>query len=356
MPPQPIPKSLAAPATLAFIATSKFVDGLPLYRIESMLGRLNIDLSRQTLARWVIQSGILFQVLINLLQDQLLDGPLIHMDETRLQVLKEPDRPATSQSFLWVRRGGPPGTPIILFDYDPTRRAAVPLRLLEGFTGILMTDAYAGYDAVARTNTLTHAGCWAHARRKFSEALKAQTIKGRKPKAGKATRALGFIRKLYRVERLANDQGLTPEQRLAFRHQQAQPIIDELQAWLLASLDQVNPTSAIGKAPAYLHNQWDPLTIYLTDGLIPIDNNPAENAIRPFVIGRKAWLFADTVAGAKASANLYSLIETAKANSLDPYRYLRHVFTHLPAAETIDQFEALLPTRVDVAEINALPL
>ncbi len=356
MPPQPIPKSLAAPATLAFIATSKFVDGLPLYRQETILKRLDIDISRQTLARWMIQSGILIQVLINLLQDQLLDSDLIHMDETRLQVLKEPGRPPTCQSFLWVRRGGPPGQPIILFDYDPSRSGSVPLRLLDGFSGILMTDAYAGYDAAVRANQLSHAGCWAHARRKFDEALKAQTAKGKKTKAGKATRALGFIRKLYRVERLATNQGLSPAQRLVFRQEHAQPIIDQLQAWLQTSLSQVPPKSAIGKALAYLDNQWGKLTVYLTDGRIPIDNNPAENAIRPFVIGRKAWLFADTVAGAKASANLYSLVETAKACGLNPFRYLQHVFTHLPAAETIEQFEALLPTRVDVAEINALPL
>lgn len=356
MPPQPIPKSLAAPATLAFLITSKFVDGLPLYRVEKMLSRLDIDISRQTLARWVIQSSLLIQVLINLLQDQMLDSDLIHMDETRVQVLKEPDRPATRQSFFWIQRGGPPDKPIILFDYDPSRSAAVPLRLLDGFSGILMTDAYTGYDAVVRANQLIHAGCWAHARRKFDEAIKAQTPKGKKAKAGKATRALGFIRKLYRVERLATDQALSPTERLAFRRKHAQPIIDELQAWLQVSMTQVPPKSAIGKALAYLNNQWGTLTVYLTDGRIPIDNNPAENAIRPFVIGRKAWLFADTVAGAKASANLYSLVESAKANGLEPYRYLRYVFTHLPAANSIEAFEALLPTRVDPEMINTLPL
>ena len=358
MPPQPIPKSLAAPATLAFIVTSKFVDGLPLHRLERVLGRLDIDISRQTLARWVIQSGVLIQVLINLLQDQLMEGALIHMDETRLQVLNEPDRPPTSQSNLWVRRGGPPDTPIILFEYDPSRSAAVATRLLEGFAGVLVTDGYEGYGPAVRTHQLTHAGCWAHARRKFDEAVKAQTLKGKKPKAGKGTRGLGFIRKLYRVERLAANQGLSPEQRLAFRQQHARPVIDELQAWLQSSLSQVPPKSAVGKALNYLNNQWAKLTVYLDDGNIPIDNNPAENAIRPFVIGRKAWLFADTVAGAgaEASANLYSLVETAKANGVEPYRYLRYVFTHLPAADTLEAFEALLPTRVDRESINALSL
>jgi len=356
MPPQPIPKSLATPATLAFIVTSKFVDGLPLHRLERVFNRLDIEISRQTLARWVIRCGVLVQVLINLLQDQLLDGALIHMDETRLQVLNEPGRPATSQSNIWVQRGGPPDQPIILFHYDPSRSAAVATRLLDGFSGALVTDGYEGYAASVRTHQLTHAGCWAHARRKFDEAVKAQTPKGKKPKAGKATRGLSFIRKLYRVERLANNQDLSPEQRLAFRQQHAQPIMDELGAWLQTSLSQVPPKSAIGKALSYLNNQWGKLTVYLDDGHIPIDNNPAENAIRPFVIGRKAWLFADTVAGAEASANLYGLVETAKANGLEPYRYLRYVFTHLPAADTLEAFEALLPTRVDCEITNALPL
>jgi transposase len=341
---------------LAFIVTNKFVDGLPLHRLERVFNRLDIAISRQTLARWVIRSGVLVQVLINLLRDQLLDDALIHMDETRMLVLNEPDRPARSQSNIWVQRGGPPDKPIILFHYHPSRSAEVATRLLDGFAGALVTDGYEGYAAAVRTHQLTHAGCWAHARRKFDEAVKAQTPKGKKPKAGKATRALGFIRKLYRVERLARDQGLSPEQRLAFRQQHAQPVIDELQAWLQTSLSQVPPKSAVGKALHYLNNQWGKLTVYLTDGRIPIDNNPAENAIRPFVIGRKAWLFADTVAGAEASANLYSLVETAKANGLEPYRYLRHIFTHLPAADSVEAFEALLPTRVDPDTINALPL
>ena len=149
------------------------------------------------------------------------------MDETRLQVLDESDRLPTSQSPIWVRRGGPPDHPIILFDYDPSRSAAVPLRLLAGFSGILVTDGYAGYDAAVRDYILIHVGCWAHARRKFDEAVKAQTSKGKKPKAGRATKGLSFIRKLYRIERLATDQELSPEQRLVFRQQHAQPINDD---------------------------------------------------------------------------------------------------------------------------------
>lgn len=353
LPPQPIPKSLASPGTLAFVNTAKFVDGLPLYRIEKILDRIGVDLSRATLAQWVIRSGLMIQILINLLQDEMLEGPLIHIDETTLQVLKEPGRPATSKSYIWVRRGGPPDHPILLFDYHPSRGGEVPLRLLDGFTGILVTDGYAVYTNVARVYGLTHAGCWTHARRKYDEALKAMGGKA-KAKGGKAMQGLSYIRKLYAVERLA--QELSPEERHALRQEKSRPVIEEMRAWLDRSVLQVPPKSALGKALAYTLNHWEPLTRFLDDGLIPLDNNPAENAIRPFVVGRKAWLFADTVAGAEASANLYSLVETAKANGLEPYRYLRHVFTHLPAAQSVEEIEALLPTRVDADEINAIPL
>ena len=355
LPPQPIPKSLASPGTLAFVTTNKFVDGLPLYRQETLFKRLNIDISRATLANWVIRAGQLIQPLIDRLARELLTGRLIHMDETTLQVLKEPERPATSQSWLWVRRGGPPEKGIVLFDYDPHRNQAVPKRLLAGFTGTLVTDGYEAYAPVVRENGMTHAGCWAHARRKFNDALKVQGTQA-KGKAGKAMEAMSFIRQLYAVERQAKEKHLDPEQRHALRQQQSRPVIERTRRWLDKSMRQVPPKSVLGKAMGYLDKQWDKLTGFLDDGLIPLDNNPAENAIRPFVIGRKAWLFADTVHGAEASANLYSLVETAKANGLEPYRYLRHVFTHLPAAQSPEQVDALLPTRVDAGMINAIPL
>ena len=161
-----------------------------------------------------------------------------------------------------------------------------------------------------------------------------------------------MIQKLYRVEQKARKQKLTPEERYALRQKQALPILEEVRVWLDGSLPQVPPSSMTGKALSYLNNEWDKLICYLQDGRLEIDNNGAENAIRPFVIGRKNWLFSTSVKGVKASANLYSLIETAKANGLEPYAYLRYLFTHLPVADSVEDFEALLPGSIEKSLIQ----
>ena len=342
LPPQPIPKSLASPGLLAHITVSKYQDALPLYRQEAILKRIGVELPRATLANWMIQAGSLIQPLINLLRDRLLAYDILQMDETPVQVLKEPGKTAQSKSYLWVQRGGPPGQPVVLYDYDPGRGAGVPKRLLGDFTGYLQTDGYDGYNAVVEANGLTHVGCMAHARRKFSEAVKAQgKNKNKHKKKGMAHHGLALIQKLYRVEKQART--LTPEDRYGHRQRHARPILDALRAWLDDALPQVPPTTMTGKALNYLHNEWGKLIRYLEDGRLEIDNNGAENAIRPFVVGRKNWLFSHSVKGVKASANLYSLIETAKANGLEPYAYLRRVFTELPRADSIEAIEALLP-------------
>lgn len=347
LPPQPIPKSLASPGLLAHITVSKYQDALPLYRQEGILQRIGVDLPRATLANWMIQAGSLIQPLINLLRDRLLAYDILQMDETPVQVLKEPGKTAQSKSYLWLQRGGPPGQPVVLYDYDPGRGAEVPRRLLAGFTGYLQTDGYDGYNAVVAVNDLVHVGCMAHARRKFDEAIKAQ---GKKQPAGKAHVGLALIRKLYRVEKQART--VTPEARHDHRQRHARPILDELRSWLDEVLPQVPPTSATGKALNYLHNEWDKLIRYLDDGRLEIDNNGAENAIRPFVLGRKNWLFSASVKGVQANANLYSLIETAKANGLEPYAYLRYLFTELPKAETVEAIEALLPGTLSKDQIR----
>lgn len=350
LPPQPIPKSNASPGLLAYVATSKFVDALPLNRQSKLFARIGAELNRATLANWMIRSGQLIQPLINLLEEALLSYPVLQMDETRIQVLKEADRSAESQSYIWVRRGGPPSQPVVLFHYSPTRRQAVADQLLQGFAGIVQTDGYAAYAGVCAKNGLRHAGCFAHARRKFDEALKASG-KG-KPKAGKASKALGMIQKLYRIE--AQIKPLSVDDKYRIRQEQAVPLLNELKAWVDVSLTQVAPTSLIGKALAYLTSHWASLTVYCEDGRLDIDNNAIERAIRPFVIGRNNWMFSDTVRGAKASANLYSLIETAKLNGLEPYRYLWHLFTELPKSQTLADIEQLLPWRLDQVYINGL--
>jgi len=342
LPNQPIPKSMASAGLLAHIAVSKYQDALPLYRQETILRRIGVDIPRATLANWMIRSGILIQPLINLMRDQMLEYDIIQMDETPVQVLKEPHKRAPSKSYIWLQRGGPPARPVVLYDYDPGRSAQVPKRLLAGFKGYLQTDGYDGYNAVVTTNGLIHVGCMAHARRRFSDAVKAQ---GRNKKRGKAHRGLSLIRKLYRIERQA--QKMTAQDRYVRRQKHSKPILDEIRKWLDDALSQVTPSSATGRALSYLYNEWDHLTRYLNDGRLEIDNNGAENSIRPFVLGRKNWLFSASVKGVKASANLYSLIETAKANGLEPYAYLRRVFTELPKADTVEAIEALLPGKIN---------
>ncbi len=367
LPAQPIPKSLASPGLLAHITVSKYQDALPLYRQETILQRIGVDIPRATLANWMIQAGTLIQPLINLLRDGLLLYDIIQMDETTVQVLCEPNKTAQSKSYLWVQRGGPPEQPVILFDYDPSRSQAVPQRLLEGFRGYLQTDGYDGYNATVISSKLTHVGCWAHARRKFSEAVKAQGKNKKNKKNSKAHRGLALIQQLYKIERhcrtslrefhsarprLAQSQArpLTATERAAYRKQHAQPVLNKLRDWLDQTLPQVPPKTTLGKALNYLHNEWSKLVVYIDDGRLEIDNNGAENAIRPFVIGRKNWLFSHSVKGVNASANLYSLIETAKANGLEPYAYLRNVFTELPRAECVDDIEALLPWNIEINE------
>ncbi len=351
MPPQPIPKSLASPSLLAFVTVSKYADALPLYRQETILGRIGVDLSRATLASWMVRAGELVQPLVNLMREELLDHGFVQCDESRFQVLHEPGKTAQSLSYVWVQRGEPEDCPLVLYEYDPSRSAEVPKRLFEGFQGILQTDGYEGYGAIGREPGVVHVGCWAHARRKFTDALKAggkNRKKGAKrgAKQSKAEAGLRFLQKLYTIERSVKDA--TPEERLRVRQEQSLPVVAELRAWLNASLGSVVPQSLTGKALAYLDGQWPKLVRVFDYGQVPLDTNLVENAIRPFAVGRKNWLFADTVGGAEASANLYSLVETAKANGIEPWAYLQRVFADLPKAQTLEDVEALLPHHVQI--------
>ncbi|MEE8057883.1 MAG: IS66 family transposase [Pseudomonadales bacterium] len=339
MPPQPIPKSNASPGLLAHIVISKYQDALPLHRQETVLSRTGIEIPRNTLASWMIKSGDLIQPLLNLLEDSLLAYPVMHCDETGLQVLKEPDKTALQKSYMWVRVGGPPTQPVRLFHYADSRRGEVVSNLLAGYQGYLQTDDYAGYNAVCAEKDITQLGCWAHARRKFIEAQKANA--GENKKAGKADMAVSLIRQLYVIEKKIKDEA--PENKYTIRQQESVPQLKKIRTWLDKSLHSTLPKGLLGKAMAYLDKNWNKLTVYTGDGRLCIDNNPAENAIRPFVIGRKNWLFSASVQGAKSSANLYSLIETAKANGLEPYAYLKYVFKELPAAQSVEAIEALLP-------------
>jgi transposase len=343
LPTQPIPKSNASPGLLAHIATAKYQDALPLHRQEAILARHGIEIPRNTLASWMIKAGELVQPLLNLLEDQLLAYPVLHCDETPVQVLKERGKRAQSKSYMWVRVGGPPTQSIRLFHYAASRSGDVARQLLYGYEGYVQTDDYAGYNQACTPAGITQLGCWAHARRKFVEAQKVAAG------TGKADLAIAMIGKLYAIENRI--QHRTPEERKTIRQQEAVPQLEKIRHWLDKTLHATLPKGALGKALAYLDKNWSKLTVYTTDDRLSIDNNPAENAIRPFVLGRKNWLFSASVDGAKASANLYGLIETAKANGLEPYHYLRKVFKELPAAKNVEAIEALLPWNLSARSV-----
>jgi transposase len=317
--PQLIPKSLATPGLIAYVAVSKYADALPLYRLAGMLERSGIDLSRATLAHWMVRFGEAGEPLLERMRAELCAYDILQADETRFPVLKEPGKPATSHAYLWALRGGPPDRPLLLFEYDPTRSKEVAKRLLEGFSGYAQTDGYGGYTEVGQSPGVVHVGCWAHARRKLVEAIdgnggrRGKATRGTHSlKASRARQGLASIQDLYQIERTL--VSATPEERHRARLERSRPVIEALRSWLDRVIGEVPPQSLTGKALGYLVSQWSKLVQVLDDGRLPLDTNAIENAIRPFVVGRKNWLFADTVRGARASANLYSLIETAKAN------------------------------------------
>ncbi len=331
-----LPKAIATSNTMAYVITAKYADGLPLYRLSTILHRHGIDLSRQTLSESVLATAQKITPFIDHLKTTLIRSEVMHMDETTVQVLNEPGKTPQSKSYMWVQRGGPPDRPVVLFSYDPSRSSAAADNLLVGYNGALMSDGYAAYQKVAATNGITHLCCWAHARRKFVEAQKARP----KGKTGRADKAIAMIAKLYAVEKRHKQS--TSNDRQAARAEQSDAILQDLKDWLENAQGKVPPTNALGKAIAYTLKLWPELTKYTGNGVWPIDNNVAENAIRPFVIGRKAWMFSTSQRGAKASANLYSLIETAKANSQEPYQYLSWLFENLPKTNT-DDYEKLMP-------------
>lgn len=355
-PVQLIEKSIATAGLLAHIAVSKFADALPLYRQQKIFARLGIELARATMAKWLIQAAERCSVLIELLDNEIRGGPLIQMDESPLQVLKEPGRANTSQSYMWVFCGGRRDGPAVLYRYHPTRSGKAALAFLDDYQGFIQCDDFDGYDYLGQKRGITHMGCWAHARRKFTD-----VVKTRKKNRGKrannkktlADEALDFIGKLYKIEKQARAQEMTPEQLYSLRQEKAKPILKSFEKWLENTQSLTPPKGLLGKAIGYALRNWDKLAVYIQDGRLKIDNNAAENAIRPFVLGRKNWLFAGAPNGAAAGATFFSLIETAKTNGLEPYAYLRCLFAQLPLVKEQSEYRNLLPQYIDPALIKA---
>lgn len=341
--PHPIPGAVASITLLAHIIVSKYCDALPLYRLEGMMHRYGGSVTRTTMANWLMRLSVQLQPLINLMREEQRTGDIINADETPVQVIKEKAKAVSSDKYMWVTLGGRSGKSSVLFDYDPARGSEVAIRLLEDFSGYLQTDGYAGYHAVGRREGVTPLGCWDHARRKFVEAEKAAPLRKKNTpvKVSKATMALSHIRKLYQIE--ADIRELSAHKKYKERQQRSVPLLDSFRQWLEKHSSQMDKGGLTYKAIAYTLNQWDKLIVYCTDGRLAISNVAAENAIRPFVVGRKNWLFADTPKGARASATYYSLIETVKLHGLEPFRYFVEILQRLPKAETVEQLEQLLP-------------
>lgn len=346
-PVQLLPKSNGTPGLLAHIAVSKFADGVPLYRQQKIFARLGIDLPRAVMANWMVQAGRCCEGLVDLLQADIKSGPLIQIDESPLQVLNEAGRDNTTRSYMWVFRGGTPEHPALLYRYHRTRSGKEALGFLSDYKGYIQSDDFTGYDHLDRKPGIIHLGCWAHARRKFVQVVqvrKKHRSKKTNPK-GLADEALDFIGKLYQIEKEARQ--LDPAQIYQLRQEKAKTLLDAFKNWLEAKQPLTPPQGLLGKAIAYTLSNWNKLIRYLQDGRLRPDNNRVENAIRPFVLGRKAWLFAGSPDGAKASAAFFTLIETTKANGLEPYAYLRHVFAMLPLVQTEQDLKNLLPQNID---------
>lgn len=343
MPAPVLPGSLASPSAMAHIMCQKYVDGLPLYRQEQQLARLGINLSRQTMANWMLHGANQWLALLyERLHFWLLRQDILHADETTLQVLKEPGRAAETKSFLWLYRTGAQGPPIVLYDYQTTRAGKHPRKFLSGFKGYLHVDGYAGYNELPEVILV---GCWAHARRKFDEALKALPPGMQKTADVAARKGLEFCNKLFTIERELKEAN--PEKRYEARLVHSKPVLDDFRKWLQEQKPQVLPKSVFGQAINYCLGQWEKLTAFLQDGRLELDNNRSERSIKPFVIGRKNWLFANTPRGARASAIIYSIVETAKENGLNPFQYLCYLFEKLPNMDTQNEqaLDELLPWR-----------
>lgn len=355
-PVQLIPKSMVSEGLLAHIIVSKFADALPLYRQQKIFERLGIELPRATMANWGIAAAERCRPLIDLLKNEIRSGPFINIDESPLQVLNEPGRANTTKSYMWVFCGGPPGHPAVLFRYHPTRSGQVALSFLDNYHGFIQSDGFTGYDYLGQKQHIVHLACWAHVRRKFIEVVKVRKKvrgSGHNPK-GLADEALEYIGKLYLIEKQCRAAQMSADQIYEIRQQNAKPILESFKGWLDEKQSITPPKGLLGQAINYALSLWNRLVVYIEDGRLKPDNNAAENAIRPFVLGRKNFLFAGHPNGAEACATFYSLIETAKANGVEPFSYLRYVFEKLPLVQTPDEYHTLLPQYVDQAAVNAL--
>jgi len=356
-PPVILPKSMASPSLLAHVIKSKFDLGLPIYRVSRDLSRYRMNLGPGTLGTWVnTVGGEKVVPLINLLGEELLAAAFMHIDETPLQILRS-DKAVGSDHYIVVRAGGPPGRRIILYDYIASRTTAALKELFVGpegaYQGKFISDGLERYDDIATELKLLHFGCLQHCRTMFFKARKVSQLPSSRTLANAAM--VDYIRPVYQVEErikalreesAARGQPLPLETVLQLRQEKSKPLLEKFKVWVDELLPGTPPNSALGKALGYTSRQWPKLVRHLDHPDMPVDNNYVERQIKSYATGRKAWLFAYDAAGAQASANLYSLVMSCRANEVEPYAYLNYLFEHLPAASTVEQVEALLPWNV----------
>ena len=331
--------SLASPSSVANVMYQKYVNSVPLYRQEKEWERMGLSLSRATMANWVIRcSQDYLMPVVEHLQKKLLERDIVHCDETPVQVLKEEGKKPQTKSYMWLYRTGDDGKPpVILYDYQPSRNGDHAVVFLKDFKGFVHSDGYSGYN---KLTGITRCGCWAHLRRKFIEAIPKKT--GTDEPLTNAEIGRDYCNQLFEIER--DLKHLSPEDRRLKRLELEKPILEAFWCWL-ENLNVLNG-SALGKAVTYAKNQKKYMENYLLDGRCSISNNAAENAIRPFTVGRKNWLFADTPKGASASAAVYSIIETAKANGLNVYTYLEYLLLYMPDTDwrnNPEELDMLMP-------------
>ncbi|MEO8402443.1 MAG: IS66 family transposase [Gammaproteobacteria bacterium] len=331
-----LPKSIATPELVAHVIISKYCDHLPLYRQEAIWQRMEVDMPRSSLCGWVLKTAELCEPLIKLLQKNIITYDYAQVDETSVQVLNEVGRDNRTKSYMWVYRGGGE-QPSVVYEYQETRGGYHAQQFLTGFKGYLQSDAFSGYNWAHDTKDIVSIGCHAHARRPFAELAKTNKS------SGLSHDALKFYRKLYTIEKDARDRNLSSEDRYQLRQDKSVPILDGLKKWLDHHLPKTSEQDAIGKAIRYCLSHWVELNNFLKNGCIEIDNNLIENAIRPFAIGRKNWLFSGSPSGAKAGAVFFSLIETCKANNVEPYRYLCAMLNCIRECATEEDYRNLLP-------------
>lgn len=326
-----IPKSIVSPQSLSYIMNQKYTLALPLYRQEQECKRLGFEISRQNLSNWIIKGAALLKTLYNELKSSLLKETLLHADETVLEVLNEPGRATTSKSYVWIYRTSTYNTqPVILYEYTEGRSGIYPERFLKGWTGkYLHCDGYSGYK---KLENITLCGCLVHAKRKFHEALIAS------PDNEIAKTGENYLLKLFAIEDVADKEQMSIEERYTLRQTKSKVIFDEFYDWINAMESKTLPQSLVGKAITYAINQKDYLGSFLLDARIELSNNLAEQSVKPFVIGRKNWLFSNTANGATSSTIIYSIIQTAIANELIPQRYLEYVFTQIQYGKDITTY------------------